>query len=279
MPLRLTSIPSASSPCVLLAVAADLPVDVDQAAGVDDEVGRVEDAALGQLVRQRARRRAGCWRSRRRSRSAAGAGWPRRSRRPGRRGRGCRTRPRSAFGGLDPFGPELRGQPRASRCRCRRPRASRRAPPAAGPASRRRGPSRRSRSGARTGRGEPKRSRAQARIAASTPMRGERARIAGAAVVGRQAGRRGSVRSPIATRSGGDDADVLRGDVAPVERLDEVAEVQQQRRAARGRSAGSLRERRSRPCRRRGRARPRPPCRSCPAPAAARRGRRRSVAA
>ena len=109
--------------------------------------------------------------------------------------------------------------------------------------------------------------------------RRERARVAGAAAVGGQAGH-------VAGELGDHDhvlgpgADVLGGDVAAVERLDHLGEVEQHVAAqlagravdgavARG-ASGSL------PCRRRGRARPRPPCRSSRGPAAARRRRRRA---
>ena len=62
--------PRAPAHRALLVVARELAIDVDQAAGVGDEVGRVEDPALGEPSAS-ARRRAGCWPRRRRSRSAA----------------------------------------------------------------------------------------------------------------------------------------------------------------------------------------------------------------
>ena len=54
-----------------VAVGLELDGDVDDAAGVADEVRRPQDAALGERRRRARRRRAGCWRRRRSPCSAA----------------------------------------------------------------------------------------------------------------------------------------------------------------------------------------------------------------
>ncbi len=88
--------------------------------------------------------------------------------------------------------------------------------------------------------GEPKRSLAQARIAASTPSAVNGLGSPRATVVGRQPGH---VAGPLADHHQvlGGDADVLGRDVAAAERLDRVAEVQQQRTAVLADGRRSLR--------------------------------------
>ena len=107
--------------------------------------------------------------------------------------------------------------------------------------------------------------------------RGERARVAGAAVIRRQPGH---VAGPLADRHQvlGVDADVLGGDVAAARATRPGRRSRAAARGARVRSGALRPGRRSLPCRRRGRGRRRPPCRSCPAPAAGRRATPSTVA-
>ena len=75
-----------------VAVRLELDGDVDDAAGVGDEVGRPEDAAGVQVAPRGRRRRAGCSRRRRPRGSAARAPCRGRARRRARTGRRCRRR-------------------------------------------------------------------------------------------------------------------------------------------------------------------------------------------
>ena len=151
----------------VIAAGLELGGDVDEPAGVDDEVGRVQDAARGEPVGERRRPRAGCSPHRRSRAHRTARPCARRARRPARTAR-ARPRPPQRLAGPPSGRRQLRGQRRACARRRRPAPAARRPPRGAAPAARRRARSRRSRRCPASS-GEPNRRRSRRAIAASTP--------------------------------------------------------------------------------------------------------------